>query len=67
VSHRDAPTYLNVLRVLDIPEAAALASERSKIVLYTDAPEKWNFLTQTAEKLGWPKNVQLRSPSPAAP
>jgi hypothetical protein len=62
LSHRDAATYLNVLRILDIPEAAALASERSKIVLYTDAPEKWSYLTQAAEKLGWPKNVQLRNP-----
>ncbi len=63
VSHWTAAPYLNVLRVLDIPEAAALASERTKVVLYTDTPERWNHLTATAEKLGWPKNVQLRKPS----
>lgn len=61
VSHRDAAPYPNVLRVLDIPQAAALASEHTKVVLYTDAPEKWSHLTGTAQKLGWPKNVQLRS------
>jgi cephalosporin-C deacetylase-like acetyl esterase len=63
LSHRDAAHYLNVLRLLDIPQAAALASERSKLVLYTNAPEKWSHLTRTAEKLGWPKNVQLRTPA----
>jgi hypothetical protein len=61
LSHWDAAPYPNVLRVLDIPQAAALASERTKLVLYTDTPAKWSHLTDTAEKLGWPKNVQLRS------
>ena len=65
LSHRDAAAYPNVLRVLDIPKAAELASERTKVVLYTDTPAKWSHLTDTAEKLGWPKNVQLRSlPAP---
>jgi dienelactone hydrolase len=65
VSHRDAAPYPNVLRVLDIPQAAALASERTKVVLYTDTPKQWSYLTETAAKLGWPKNVQLRSlPAP---
>jgi hypothetical protein len=63
LSHREAAPYLNVLRLLDIPQAAALASERSKLVLYTNAPEKWGYVTRTAEKLGWPKNVQLRNPA----
>jgi dienelactone hydrolase len=61
LSHRDAAPYPNVLRVLDIPQAAALASERTKVVLYTDTPAKWSHLSATAEKLGWAKNVQLRS------
>ena len=65
LSHREAPTYLNVLRVLDIPQAAALASERTKVVLYTDSPEGWSHLTDTAARLGWPGNVQLeRLPTP---
>ena len=65
LSHREAPTYLNVLRVLDIPQAAALASERTKVVLYTDSPERWSHLTDTAARLGWPGNVQLdRLPTP---
>src|SRR5207248_1909387 len=30
-SHRDGPDYLNVLRVLDLPQAAAMAAERSQV------------------------------------
>ena len=33
-SHREGPAYLNVLRVLDLPQAVALASERTRVVLY---------------------------------
>ena len=63
-THMDGPTYLNVLRYLDIPQAAAIASERSKVVIYAKDKQPWDYLTQTAEKLGWPKNVQLREPQP---
>jgi hypothetical protein len=61
-SHMNGPTYLNVLRFLDIPQAAAMASERTKVVIYAKDKQPWDYLTQTAEKLGWPKNVQLREP-----
>jgi hypothetical protein len=61
-SHMDGPTYFNVLRYLDVPQAAAMASERIKVVIYTSDKQPWDFLVQTAGKLGWPKNVQLREP-----
>jgi hypothetical protein len=61
-SHMDGPTYFNVLRYLDVPQAAAMASERTKVVIYTADKQPWDFLVQTAGKLGWPKNVQLREP-----
>jgi hypothetical protein len=32
-SHREGPTYLNVLRFLDIPQAIAMARERTKVNL----------------------------------
>ncbi len=64
-SHMDGPFYLNVLRHLDIPTAAALAAERTKIVLYTADKPAWSLLTESAKNLGWEKNVQLREPTPA--
>ena len=60
-SHRDGPTYLNVLRFLDMPQAATMATERSQMRIYTDDKAPWSYLTETAEKAGWPaKQVQIR-------
>lgn len=63
-SHMDGPVYLNVLRYLDIPQAAAMAAERTKVIIYAKEKRPWDYLTKTAEKLGWPKNVQLRDLPP---
>ena len=53
-SHRDGPTFLNVLRYLDIPQAVAMAAERSQIRLYQEDDSGWRFPQAVAEKLGWP-------------
>lgn len=36
-SHRDGPVFLNVLRYMDIPQAVAIAAERTQVLIY---PEK---------------------------
>jgi cephalosporin-C deacetylase-like acetyl esterase len=54
-SHRDGPTFLNVLRYLDIPEALAMAAERSQIRLYQKDDFQWHFPQAVAKNLGWPK------------
>jgi len=60
-SHRDGPIYLNVLKTADLPQALAIAAERTPVRLYTDAPEAWSYVTGTAKALGWPaKQVELR-------
>lgn len=57
----DGPAYLNVLRYLDIPQAAAMAAERTRVVIYTDDKPAWNYLTTTGEALKLePKQIQLR-------
>jgi hypothetical protein len=62
-SHRDGPTYLNVLRHLDLPQAAALAAEHSTVALYTDNPQPWRFAQGVAAALSWgEKRVQIRKP-----
>jgi hypothetical protein len=53
-SHRDGPTFLNVLRYLNIPQAVAMAAERSQIRLYQEDDSGWRFPQAVAEKLGWP-------------
>jgi hypothetical protein len=60
-SQRDGPDYLNVLKVLDIPEAAAMAAGRCRLQLQSDQSEGWEFLRSMAAspaaslKLEWLK------------
>jgi hypothetical protein len=60
-SHRDGPFFLNVNRYLDMPQAVAMAAERSKVVLYQDDDAGWEYPQAVAEKLGWDaKRIQIR-------
>jgi dienelactone hydrolase len=59
-SHMAGPAYLNVLRFLDIPQAAAMATERCKVIIYSDDKAAWSYVTNTATHLGLEKSLQLR-------
>lgn len=60
-SHRHGPIYLNVLRHLDLPQAVALAAERSTVVLHTDDPAPWRFAQQILATQRWPLDrLQIR-------
>jgi len=69
-THREGPTFLNVLRYLDIPQTVAMATERSQIRLYQEDDSRWRFPQAVAEKLGWPKDkfqvhiVSVENPNP---
>ena len=43
-SHMEGPDYLNVLKYLDIPQAAAMAAERCTLRLQPDDASHWKFL-----------------------
>ncbi len=58
-SHMDGPDYLNVLRVLDIPQAVAMASERCRVELRGAREADWSYALETARKLGWERNLLL--------
>lgn len=63
VSHREGPIYLNVLRHLDLPQAAALAAEHSTLAIYADDASPWGFAQNMATTLHWgEKRVQVRKP-----
>jgi hypothetical protein len=60
-SHRQGPPYLNVLRTLDLPQAVALAVERTRVVLYQPDAKYDDFPLQVAEALGFgPKAISIR-------
>jgi hypothetical protein len=65
VSHMKGPIYFNVLRTLDMPQAAALPLEQTKVIIYTADKAAWAFPQQTAEKTGLAKQFQLRDLVPA--
>ena len=52
-SHMTGPDYLNVLRFLDIPQAAAMSAERQPVKWSQSNREAWSWTTQVAKKLGW--------------
>ncbi|MBN1807042.1 MAG: acetylxylan esterase [Sedimentisphaerales bacterium] len=56
VTHHDGPTFLNVLRYLDMPQAVAMAAERSKVNLYQEADSGWQFPKDVVRSLGWPED-----------
>ena len=58
-SHMDGPDYLNVLRILDIPQAVAMASERCRVELRGANEADWQYPIQTAKNLGWGKNLRI--------
>lgn len=57
-SHDDGPTLLNVTRTLDMPQAVALAAERSEVVLHRSAvePSDWSYPVELIKSLGWHSN-----------
>ena len=64
-SHMSGPDYLNVLRILDIPQAVAMASERCKVELRGANEADWSYATQTARTLGWEKNLHFTTDQPS--
>ncbi len=62
-SHEEGPSYLNVMRFLDVPQAAAMVADRSKVRIYDAKPESWSYLTNLGKILGWDdQRVQIRKP-----
>jgi hypothetical protein len=58
-SHRDGPTFLNVLRVLDMPQAVALAFPRAVILYEADARD-WEWAANVAKLYGDKSPLQNR-------
>ncbi len=57
-----APAMLNVLKHLDIPQAAAMAATRGRVVIYSDKKEAWDYPTTITKNLGKEKQFQIREP-----
>lgn len=60
-THRNGPFFLNIRRVVDVPETVALAAHKSQVVLYDESRESWNYPMQIGRQVGWTeKQLQVR-------
>lgn len=65
-SHESGPAYLNVLRHLDLPQAAALAAERTQVIIYSADEKPWSYADSVVKLLKLPaKQWQIRKPPQA--
>jgi hypothetical protein len=54
-SHLEGPDLLNVLRVLDVPQALTLAAERARVRLGGADTGTYKYTLTTCRNLGWPE------------
>jgi dienelactone hydrolase len=65
-SHASGPAYLNVLKYLDLPQAAALAAEKTRVIIYSADEKAWAYPAGVVKLLGLPeKQWQIRKPMSA--
>jgi hypothetical protein len=61
--HRINTDFLNVRRVLDLPQAVAMAAENSRVVIQQDGDNGWEYPLGIAKKLGWNDKIEIQSVS----
>jgi dienelactone hydrolase len=68
VSHQpDGPPLLDVLRILDVPQALALAADRAPVVVFDSDAAAFTSSRATATALGWPADrLEFRTVTAAA-
>jgi dienelactone hydrolase len=60
-THLKGPDYLNVLKVMDLPEAVALVAENTPITLQKVTAADWDYPVKVAKVLNWPaEQVRVR-------
>lgn len=60
-SHRDGPTFLNVLRQTDIPLTVAHVAQRTKVVIYDNDADRWSYpVSVVARHSGVKGGLQIR-------
>jgi hypothetical protein len=53
-THRDGPDFLNVLKILDVPQAVALSADRSPVTVFPAKEQQdWRYPQAVARQLGW--------------
>ncbi len=53
------PDYLNILRIIDVPEAVAIAADRVRVRLIDAGTTDWSFPEAVSKMLGWERGRVL--------
>jgi hypothetical protein len=64
-SHLEGPDFLNVLRILDVPQTVAMVAENSRVSIDQGHDSDWEYPLAVAKTLGWNKRITVRT-TPAA-
>jgi dienelactone hydrolase len=56
-SHHQGPDYLNVLRILDVPQAVAMAAVRTPVKITGSDPDQWGWTRNAWQQLGAPPEL----------
>lgn len=66
-SHRHTVDILNVLRVLDVPQAVAIAADRHAVSVKTNAPEAFGYPRAVGKLLDWGDRLKIDAEEDSAP
>jgi dienelactone hydrolase len=58
-SHRHGPDFLNVLRIVDVPQTVAMVAENTNVTIYQDHKTGWDYPLGVAKKLGWKNRIEI--------
>ena len=63
-SHKGGSFLENAFSVIDVPQAVAMALEKSQVILYQDDNKGWDYPATVSKKLKWGNKLQIRTPPP---
>ena len=58
-SHQQGPDFLNVLKVLDVPQTVAMVAEHSRVRIIQQGAAGWGFPLAVAKKLNWDNRIVI--------
>lgn len=58
-SHRTGPDFLNVLRILDIPQTVAMVAENTPVEVLQNDDAGWEYSKAVAKNLGWDDRIRI--------
>jgi hypothetical protein len=59
-SHRDGLDVLNVLRILDVPQAVAMVAQNATVRIEQEDYGGWDYPLAVADKFGWNGRIEIQ-------